>query len=340
MKKVAKIILVVLVLVSLSPWQSYGEMMNIPIVKQYPELPHGCEITSLTAVIQYLGKKANKIDLAKNYLPKKELYTKNKKLYGADPMQYYVGSPWKKNGWFCYAPPIVNAANNYFSHHHMEYTAYDFSKKSEADFVSALKNNEQIIIWTTMRLENVQTIRKWYFESSHQQTLVPINLHCVVLRGIQKNKVFYMDPIYGNKVASMDLFFKRYRQLGSHAVVIKSNPVVTHKTISISNHSAFLIQSTDGYTKTLPDNPNYADMMVSLEYFAQNAQMQILREEQHPNRIKLYDAQHNVVFSIGENQLIHNETAYPTTHIQMEMDGEIYISLLDFAKRLDIEIVA
>jgi hypothetical protein len=44
----------------------YIEMENI---LQNPELPTGCEIVALTSLLRFYGFDADKIDMAKNYLP-------------------------------------------------------------------------------------------------------------------------------------------------------------------------------------------------------------------------------------------------------------------------------
>ena len=46
--------------------------LSIPYVSQYPQLPTGCEITSLTEVLHYLGYYIDKEELARNYLAMKD----------------------------------------------------------------------------------------------------------------------------------------------------------------------------------------------------------------------------------------------------------------------------
>lgn len=44
--------------------------IDVPTVMQNPELPNGCEITSLTAVLNSKGYKVEKTEMADIYLPK------------------------------------------------------------------------------------------------------------------------------------------------------------------------------------------------------------------------------------------------------------------------------
>ncbi|MEG2930782.1 MAG: C39 family peptidase, partial [Ruthenibacterium sp.] len=43
--------------------------LSVAPVFQLPELPNGCEGTSLTAVLRYFGYNADKVDIALNYVP-------------------------------------------------------------------------------------------------------------------------------------------------------------------------------------------------------------------------------------------------------------------------------
>lgn len=38
-------------------------LLNVPLIKQNPELKYGCEVTSLTMMLQYAGVKINKMEL-------------------------------------------------------------------------------------------------------------------------------------------------------------------------------------------------------------------------------------------------------------------------------------
>ncbi|MBQ7784498.1 MAG: C39 family peptidase, partial [Oscillospiraceae bacterium] len=51
-----------------------GQNAYIPteMIMQNPELPTGCEITSLTMLLRHIGYDADKLDMADNYLPKGE----------------------------------------------------------------------------------------------------------------------------------------------------------------------------------------------------------------------------------------------------------------------------
>ena len=81
--------------------------LDIPFVSQYPELPTGCEIPSLTEVLNYLGYGIDKETLARNYLDMRDTVTQG------CFVEYFWGSPWKTTGSGCFAPAIANVANSF-----------------------------------------------------------------------------------------------------------------------------------------------------------------------------------------------------------------------------------
>ncbi|WP_249663480.1 C39 family peptidase, partial [Lysinibacillus fusiformis] len=69
---------------------------DVPVVNFYPELPHGCEITSLTAVLNYFGMNGSKLEMADYYLPKQNIRTVNNQRFGPNPREAFAGNPREK----------------------------------------------------------------------------------------------------------------------------------------------------------------------------------------------------------------------------------------------------
>ena len=77
-------------------------------VLQNPELPTGCEVTTLTAALNYAGYPVDKVTMADKYLIQSDPYLTT---FG----EAFVGSPHNSNAWGCYAPVIVETAQNYIA---------------------------------------------------------------------------------------------------------------------------------------------------------------------------------------------------------------------------------
>ena len=99
-------------------------LLPVPQILQNPELPNGCEITSCCEVLHYLGFAPDKCELADYYLPRSAQW------YGADPDEVYMGNPHlddgsPETGYYCFAGPIVQAANAYLAVQGSSYRACD-----------------------------------------------------------------------------------------------------------------------------------------------------------------------------------------------------------------------
>lgn len=198
--------------------------LTIQTVMQEPELPNGCEITSLTAVLNYYGYQVSKTTMADNYLPQSHFYRKNNRLYGADPYQSFAGNPRDKaSGFFVYAPPIVYAANKFVQKKNGSHKAIDISGSSQERIISQLAKGTPIVIWVTLDLSKPQLDYSWYLQETNEEFIAPVNLHAVVLTGFDEEYVYVMDPLKGHRQHEREVFFESYYDLGSHAVVVVEN---------------------------------------------------------------------------------------------------------------------
>ncbi|MCR2807853.1 C39 family peptidase [Paenibacillus soyae] len=196
---------------------------EVPVVMQKPELPNGCEITSLTAVLNGLGFDLTKENMADNYLPQEPFYRKDGKLYGADPNKAYAGNPRDKIAWFSYAPPIIEAANKVFDQFGGDYTPVDLTGSTREQIYAELDAGRPVVIWVTLDLSPPKVTSSWYFNTTGELFKAPVNLHCVVLNGYNRtnNTVHVMNPLQGQVTYDADQFFASYDALGTHALVIR-----------------------------------------------------------------------------------------------------------------------
>lgn len=91
-------------------------LIDAPIIKQFPELPRGCEVTSLAMFLQYYQVETDKMELAKNIKrDSTPLTTQNGKIHWGDPNQGYIGDMYSYNnpGYGVYHRPIMELAEEY-----------------------------------------------------------------------------------------------------------------------------------------------------------------------------------------------------------------------------------
>lgn len=195
--------------------------IDVDTLMQKPELPNGCEITSLTAVLNYYGYDVSKTEMADTYLPKQPFTTKNGKLFGPDPNKAYSGDPRKlKGGFFSFAPPIVEAANLYFDVVGRSSTTTDISGSTREEIIDKLNKGIPVITWITLDLTPPKMNYGWYLNDTGEYYTAPINLHVVVLNGYKDGNVHVMNPLKGQVTYDADTFFDSYDAMGSHAMIV------------------------------------------------------------------------------------------------------------------------
>lgn len=190
------------------------KQITLDSILQNPELPTGCEITSLTMVFNYYGFSVNKLDLADHYL--------NKGLIGeTDFKKAFVGNPRDKHSYGCYAPVIVECAKKYIKDQESSLQVIDKTGSSIEDLFNLLNQDIPIIVWCSVNMEEPYKSVQWNVDGKKLQWLS--KEHCLVLTGYDrtKNIVYVNDPLKGSISYNADSFEQRYKQMFSQAVVIR-----------------------------------------------------------------------------------------------------------------------
>lgn len=189
--------------------------ITMDCILQNPELPTGCEITALTTVLNYLGYDVTKTEMAKNYLKKDYMGR-----VGFD--KAFIGDPTWDEGYGCFAPVIVNAAQNYLNEHDMEYSAWDISGKELEELFEYISSDIPVIVWASMGLMEVYK-RPAFVDAEGNQIYWYDNEHCVVLCGydLEAETVTVCDPLEGIVDYDLERFKYIYDKLEKQAVIIQ-----------------------------------------------------------------------------------------------------------------------
>lgn len=196
--------------------------IDIPTVMQYPELPNGCEIVALTAILNHYGMDVSKTTMADTYLPKASFSTRDGKRVGPNPHIAYAGNPRElKGGWYVFASPIVEAANGAIAANKMNLSAENVSWSTREELLSYIDQDIPVIVWVTRDLSSPIKRGGWYMEGTNEFHPSFTNLHAVVLNGWKEGKVLIMNPLEGQQSVSEEVFFDSYEALGKQAVIVK-----------------------------------------------------------------------------------------------------------------------
>lgn len=167
---------------------------------QMPELPTGCEATALGTLLRMNGVDVTKFDVA-DAMPKGD---------GSDFVYSFWGNPYSAtDGWSCMAPCSVITANKFLKGSGkiaVEYTGTDLA---DLPLPSA--------VWVTMYLNDPLPSN---YESDGYRLFK--NPHCVVVKRIEYESVYVIDPLVGETSYPLSKFEDIYNTLGSQAVYIET----------------------------------------------------------------------------------------------------------------------
>lgn len=191
--------------------------LDVPFISQYPELPTGCEITSLTEVLHFYGYDIDKETLAEKYLPRCDTPVSGCFTH------YFYGSPWDENGSGCFAPAIKSAANYFLKDVSSSLNAYTISYSSINTLFAQVAAGHPVIVWTSFNYDEPEVTYSQITLENGKTFSWPNNEHCVVLSGYDLNAqtVTLADPTHGIVTRSLDDFTHYYQKYSCQAVVIK-----------------------------------------------------------------------------------------------------------------------
>ena len=181
-------------------------IMNVPLILQNPELPSGCEVTSLDMALLYKGVNKDKITLA-NEMP----YTNT-----LDPDNGFVGSPYNNTGYTINPVKLQELAKVYRP------GSTDLTGASITAIENEIRKGNPVLVWYTIGYVNVRDINHYKYQDG-QKYWWPQPLHCIVVTGVSSKNFYINDPLNGNKNYTIDKsrFNKIYTDMGKRALVVR-----------------------------------------------------------------------------------------------------------------------
>jgi uncharacterized protein YvpB len=193
-------------------------LLDAPIIKQYPELPRGCEVTSLAMLLQFANVRTDKLELAELVRKDNTPYRKEGgKVYFGNPNDGFVGDMHNLNnpGYGVYHKPIKELAEKYLPGEIQDITGKDF------DTVKAyLTSGYPVWIITNATYEELSPSSFQLWETPTGQVKITYREHSVLVTGYDQKYIYFNDPISGekNKKAPIQEFILAWVQMGSQAI--------------------------------------------------------------------------------------------------------------------------
>lgn len=192
-------------------------------------LPTGCEVTSLSVLMNYLRfENAGKNTLANGFMPKGEIGS-------TDPNYAFIGSPESSSSYGAYANTMVRTANSYLSANKINnYSINDITGADMENLYEQIDNGNPVLVWITMYCTPSRNYgatwnlkRGTYYTEPGTGTYSftwKKSEHCCVLVGYNKAKgtVILADVLEGDALTEYTIpeFESAYRWLGNQAVTI------------------------------------------------------------------------------------------------------------------------
>ncbi|WLR49660.1 C39 family peptidase [Bacillus tianshenii] len=196
--------------------------MNVDHIRQMPELPRGCEVTSLTMLLRSAGVEyANKMQLAKEV--KKVPFRQNG--YRGNPYNGFVGNMYTFNqsGYGVYHGPIADLAEQYLPNQ-----IKDLTGGAITDVYAAIDRGTPVWVITNTRFRKLPESQFYYWKTKDGTVKVTYREHSVLVTGYDDQYVYVNDPLYHqrNRKVNRANFEQAWVQMGSQAITyVKREPV-------------------------------------------------------------------------------------------------------------------
>ncbi|CAG7622381.1 C39 family peptidase [Paenibacillus allorhizosphaerae] len=189
-------------------------MLEAPLVFQKPELPSGCELTSLTMLLQYYGVNKSKMEL----LPEMKRdstpirYNKDGTIaYWGNPNIGFVGEiTGSAKGFGIYHAALFDLLKEYVP------SAVDLTREPFSKLERQVSEGFPVVAWTTI---DYQVPEKWM---TWDTDLGPIQTtfmeHAVLIVGYDEQSVYVNDPLTGKRKIEKSRFIATWEAMGRQAL--------------------------------------------------------------------------------------------------------------------------
>lgn len=229
-------------------------ILNVPIVKQNPKYPTGCEGASATMLLKYHGYNVT-IDEMMAAIPRDDLYKENGKVYGPSIYEKFVGDPSKTHtddrpGYGAFAPVITKALNQVILGKGNRHTAKNITGCTFNTLLSYLDKKSPVIVWATDNMKTPTLVNSWYIKNpdgSDRYFEYPRGTHVMVLSGYDGKYVYITDPYYGKVKYTYSAFHDKWVLLGRQAIVLNSGAIPVEPATEKSTFSTTerVVSTTD-----------------------------------------------------------------------------------------------
>lgn len=194
----------------------------VEILFQNPELPNGCEATSLAMVLTSAGWPVSPVSFYENSMSHSGFSYREGQRFGPSPEEVYVGDAADPaGGWYCFELPVMEAGNRWIEANggggHMQ----RISGISPSELDDYARDGVPVIVWVTLQYGAPTYAESFRWVLPDGTLYTPYsNLHCVVVAGEDDGQYRIADPIYGWQKIEKSRFWASFDAMGRRAVTV------------------------------------------------------------------------------------------------------------------------
>ncbi len=203
-----------------NPKLGEGRVLKVPFKQQLPELPRGCEVTSLSMLLEYNNVSVDKLVLAQEVTKDTTPYSKKDgKVYFGNPYYGFVGDMYdlSKPGYGVYSTPIAKLASEFTSRPVLDMTNLQFN-----DILYVVGQGMPVWIVINSTFAPLPDSYFEYWNTDSGIVKVTYKMHSVLITGYDNKHVYINDPLYDkpNRKVEINNFKAAWEQMGNQAVTI------------------------------------------------------------------------------------------------------------------------
>ncbi len=166
---------------------------EVPIIAQKPDLPRGCEVTSLSMLLTYhMGVSIDKLSLADEIEKDETIYSiEDGFIHFGDMHTGFVGDMRniENKGIGVYCQPLINLAENYVANQVLNLTGSRFE-----DILSFVSEGYPVLVITPNIYNDVSDKTTQHWKTPNGIMEISYYEHCVVIVGYDEHMIYYNDP--------------------------------------------------------------------------------------------------------------------------------------------------
>lgn len=190
---------------------------GVPHISQLPELQRGCEVTSLTMLLQSQGIAADKITLAKQI---HKLPFRDANYVRSNPYDGFVGDiyTFSKSGYGVYHGPVAKLAEEY-----LPGKINDVTGQTIESVYSLIDSGSPVWVITNSTFAPLPESEFTVWDTNTGKVKITYSEHSVLIVGYDGQSVYINDPLAdsGYKAVPRIAFEQAWVQMGSQAIGVK-----------------------------------------------------------------------------------------------------------------------